>query len=77
MQAFIKNDKLIVNTMIQPNEKELLLEFISKAISNGVTPVELYNIEGNVSGIGFNINHIEEETTPEDDLEDEEEEVTD
>ena len=55
MQAFIKNNKLIINTMIQDNEKEDLLKFINEIKSKQADPVILYNIEGNISGIAFNI----------------------
>lgn len=55
MQAFIKNNKLIVNTMIHDNEKDELLDFIEKAEIHGVSAETLYNIEGDKSGIAFSI----------------------
>jgi len=55
MQAHIKDDKLIVNTMIHKNEKEELLKFIENAEIHGVSAETLYNIEGEKSGIAFSI----------------------
>ena len=55
MQAYIKNNKLIVNDMIQSNEIEDFKIFINKAISKGVQPKPLYDIEGKISGIEFKV----------------------
>ena len=52
MQAHIKDkNTLIINTMINDLEKEELLDFISGL--KEVSFKELYDIEGNVSGIAF------------------------
>ena len=56
MQAFIKDNKLIVNTMIQEDEKPGLLEYIDKTEYMKIKPIKLYDIEGNVSGIAFELN---------------------
>lgn len=53
MQAYIKNNKLIINTMIQEDEEDNLNNFISKAIKYGVIPEVLYNTSGETSGIAF------------------------
>ena len=55
MQAYIKDGNLIINDMIQETEKEELTKFIDRALSDGVLPTALYNIEGNVSGIAFKV----------------------
>ena len=55
MQAFIQNNSLIINSMIQENEKLDLLKFIEKTDYKTVKPVKLYDIEGNVSGIAFKL----------------------
>ena len=55
MQAYIKDNKLIINSMIQDEEKENLLDYISKAESTGVVIETLYNTEGNISGIAFKL----------------------
>lgn len=60
MQAYIKDNKLIVNTMIQNDEIEDLQQYIEKASNNGVTPITLYNVEGEKSGIAFKINDKED-----------------
>lgn len=58
MQAFIKDEnELIINSQILDNEKEALVKFTEKAVNGGVTPVELYDTEGNVAGIKFKINN--------------------
>ena len=53
MQSFIKDDKLIVNSMILDNDKEELLEFIEKSEKSKIIPTTLYNVEGDKSGIAF------------------------
>lgn len=55
MQAFIKDNKLIVNTMIQESEREELQEFIKNAETHGVSAETLYNIEGEKSGLAIKI----------------------
>jgi hypothetical protein len=55
MEAFIKDDKLIVNTMILDNEKDELLEYIKKAESRVIKPIKLYDVLGNISGVAFEI----------------------
>lgn len=55
MQAFIKDNKMIVNTMIQKDELDELLEFIAKTDTHNIKPVKLYNIEGDISGIAFEL----------------------
>lgn len=59
MQAFIKDNRLIVNTMILDNEKDKLLDFIEKAETHPVSAETLYNIEGEKSGIAFEIKEEE------------------
>ena len=56
MQGFIKDNKLIVNTMIQKDEREEILDYIKKAKSRTIKLVELYDINGDISGISFEIN---------------------
>ena len=52
MQAYFKdNNTLIINTMIDKNEKDRLVDFVSAA--DNVTFKKLYDIEGEVSGIMF------------------------
>lgn len=53
MQAFIKNDRLVINTQILDNEKAELQKFIEKAEANGVSATTLYDIEGNKSGLAI------------------------
>ena len=55
MEAFIKDDKIIINTMIQQNERDELLDYIQKAESRVIKPVKLYDVLGNISGIAFEI----------------------
>lgn len=55
MEAYIKDNQLIINTMIRENEKEMLLDFIDKATEKGVDIKTLYNIKGDKSGIAFSI----------------------
>lgn len=55
MQAHIKDNKLIVNTMIHDNEKEELLQFLKNAETRGVSAIPLYNIEGDKSGVAFQL----------------------
>lgn len=55
MQAFIKDNRLVVNTQILSNEKAELQEFIEKAEINGVSATTLYDIEGNKAGIAIEI----------------------
>ncbi len=54
MQAYIKDNSLIINSMILEDEKESLLNYINKA-KEGVIPTVLYNIEGDISGIKFDV----------------------
>ena len=51
MLAFIKDNKLVVNTQIHESEREELLKYIS-GLKN-VNFSKLYDIDGNVSGIAF------------------------
>lgn len=55
MQAFIKDNRLVVNTQILSNEKAELQEFIEKAETNGVSATTLYDIKGNKAGIAIEI----------------------
>lgn len=55
MQAFIKDNRLVVNTQVLSNEKTELQEFIEKAETNGVSATTLYDIEGNKAGIAIEI----------------------
>lgn len=58
MQAFINKEKnaLIINSQILDNEKKDLIEFTKRAVTFGVSSVELYDTEGNVAGIKFELN---------------------
>ena len=53
MLAFIKENKLIVNTQIHESEKEELLNFINSIEGKSIEFEKLYDIDGNVSGIAF------------------------
>lgn len=55
MQAFIKDNKLVVNTMIQDDERPVLLNYIEKLENSNLVPITLYNVEGNISGIAFKL----------------------
>ena len=55
MQAFIKDNKLVVNTMIQDDERPYLLNYIEKLENSNLVPITLYNVEGNISGIAFKL----------------------
>ena len=55
MQAFIKDNKLVVNTMIQDDERPDLLNYIEKLENANLVPITLYNVEGNISGIAFKL----------------------
>lgn len=52
MKAFMKDDNtLIINTMIEPNEKEQFIKFVEKAVNRPVQVLETYDSDGNVSGV--------------------------
>lgn len=52
MKAFMKDDNtLIINTMIEPNEKEQFIKFVEKAVNRPVRVLETYDSDGNVSGV--------------------------
>ena len=52
MKAFMKDDNtLIINTMIEPNEKEQFIKFVEKAVNRPVRGLETYDSDGNVSGV--------------------------
>jgi len=53
MLAFIKDNKLVVNTQIHESEKDELLDFIENIDGKQVISEKLYDIDGNVSGIAF------------------------
>ena len=53
MLAFIKDNKLIVNTQIHESEKEELLNFIENIDGKQIESEKLYDINGNISGIAF------------------------
>lgn len=53
MQAFIKEDKIVINTQILNNEKPKLQKFIEKAETPFVSATTLYDIEGNPAGLAF------------------------
>lgn len=55
MQAFIKDNELVVNTMIQDDERPDLLNYIEKLENSNLVPITLYNVEGNISGIAFKL----------------------
>ena len=55
MQAFIKDNKLVINTMIQDDERPDLLNYIEKLENSNLVPITLYNVEGNISGIAFKL----------------------
>lgn len=53
MLAFIKDNKLIVNTQIHESEKEELLNFIENMDGKQIESEKLYDINGDISGIAF------------------------
>lgn len=53
MLAFIKDNKLIVNTQIHESEKEELLNFIENIDGKQIESEKLYDINGDISGIAF------------------------
>ena len=53
MLAFIKDNKLVVNTQIHESERDELLNFIENIDGKQVITEKLYDIDGNVSGIAF------------------------
>ena len=53
MQAFIKDNKMIINSMILEDDKEKLLDFINNIKDKEIKPIPLYNIDGDISGIAF------------------------
>lgn len=53
MLAFIKDNKLVVNTQIHEIERDELLNFIENIDGKQVISEKLYDIDGNVSGIAF------------------------
>jgi len=53
MLAFIKDNKLVVNTQIHESERDELLNFIENIDGKQVISEKLYDIDGNVSGIAF------------------------
>lgn len=55
MQAFIKDNKLIINNMINESEKADLIKFINNIENKAIKATILYDIEGNKSGISFQI----------------------
>lgn len=57
MQAYIKNDKIIINTTIDDRDKDELLNFISKSKYKALLTEPLYDIKGNISGVSININN--------------------
>ena len=61
MQAFIKDDKMVINTMIQQNERAELLDYINKIETSNIIPMTLYDVEGNISGIAFKLEEKGEE----------------
>ena len=61
MQAFIKGNKLVVNTMIHKNELEEIKKYIEEAKDSKIVPITLYDVEGEISGIAFEIKKGEED----------------
>lgn len=55
MQAFIKDNRLIVNSMIFKDDKAKLLNYIEQMENKDIIPEKLYDVEGNISGIAFSI----------------------
>ena len=52
MKAFMKDDNtLIINTMIEPNEKEQFIKFVEKAVNRPVRVLETYDSDVKVSGV--------------------------
>ena len=45
----------VINSQILDNEKEDLVEFTEKAAEKGVNVVKLYDTEGNVAGVKFEV----------------------
>lgn len=60
MQAFIKENRIIINDMINEGEKEDLLNYINKLESHKVITTPLYNISGDKAGISFELVKKEE-----------------
>lgn len=55
MQAYFKDNKLIINTMIFDNDKSELINFIKDTYIKKVIPEPLYDINGDISGISFKL----------------------
>ena len=55
MQAFFKDNELIINSQILDNEKAKLVEFTDKAEERGVEVIKLYDTNGNTGGIKFKL----------------------
>lgn len=53
MQAFIKDNRMIINSMILDDDREKLLDFISYIEDKDVKAIPLYNIKGDISGLAF------------------------
>lgn len=53
MLAFIKENKIIINSEILTNEKSELLEFIEDIESKKLKAIKLYDVKGDVCGIAF------------------------
>lgn len=53
MLAFIKDNKLVVNTQIHESEKDELLNFIENIEGKQIEAEKLYDINGDISGIAF------------------------
>lgn len=52
MKAFMKDDNtLIINTMIEPNEKEQFITFIKNIENKTLNIQETYDTEGEISGL--------------------------
>ena len=56
MLAYIKDDEIIINTMIFDNEKDKLVDFVNKSMVQSIKPIPLYNTSGDISGIAFKLN---------------------
>ena len=56
MQAFLKDNELIINSQILDNEKEALVNFANLAEEKGAEAIKLYDTNGDVAGVKFRVN---------------------
>lgn len=58
MQAYIKNNALIICDLLE-NEESSMSNFVNNIITNGVKIDSIHNIEGNISGVKISPSNIE------------------